>query len=140
MLDAFRRKSSFFYDTVRMEDAVLESRQERLAEVGHGCGVSGFGLRHGCFGLRPGVELAHLCNFDFPRFSSMDPAPWNYKLHLRCRCFVTSGGILAYFHTAAGENISKKAALKNFHGYRPHSNSTRRFHNPTRARSSIEGV
>ena len=41
MLDAFGRKSSFFHNAVRVQDAIFEGREERLAEVGHDvCGVS----------------------------------------------------------------------------------------------------
>jgi hypothetical protein len=35
MLDAFRGELPVFYDTVRVQDAVFESGQERLAVVGH---------------------------------------------------------------------------------------------------------
>jgi hypothetical protein len=35
MLDAFGRKSSFFHNTVRVQDAIFEGCEERLAEVRH---------------------------------------------------------------------------------------------------------
>jgi len=35
MFDAFGRKSSFLHNTVRVQDAIFEGREERLAEVGH---------------------------------------------------------------------------------------------------------
>ena len=35
MLDAFGRKSSFFHNTVGVQDAIFEGREERLAEVRH---------------------------------------------------------------------------------------------------------
>jgi hypothetical protein len=46
MLYAFGRKSPFFHDTVRVQDAIFKSGQERLAEVGHGVRVLGVGFRH----------------------------------------------------------------------------------------------
>ena len=40
MLDAFRGELPVFYDTVRVQDAVFESGQERLAVVGHRVRIS----------------------------------------------------------------------------------------------------
>ena len=40
MLDAFGGEFPVFYDTVRVQDAVFESGQERLAVVGHRVRVS----------------------------------------------------------------------------------------------------
>lgn len=39
MLYAFGRKSSLFYDTVRVQDAVFESGQKGLTVVGHRSGL-----------------------------------------------------------------------------------------------------
>jgi len=36
MLYAFRRKFSLFYDTIRVQNAVFESGEQRLTVVGHG--------------------------------------------------------------------------------------------------------
>ena len=59
MLYAFRRKFPIFHDTVRVQDAVFESGQERLAVVGHRLWV--------VWTARV-VRSARAAQFSFPRF------------------------------------------------------------------------